>query len=99
MTTSGLLKPPKATGCLSLQSDAILRAAEFQNRPEFHNRNLSPRVHMGGKAPGSASNRHGGVRRIEEYVAVDPDVEPISHRDLDRRLDIQISPCDLRAQL
>ncbi len=39
------------------------------------------------------------VRPVKQDVAIHPDVEPVSHRHLDRRLDVQIPPSHVRAKL
>ena len=49
--------------------------------------------------PCSLPERHGGVRTFEKQVLFDSHKEPVSRSDDDRRLDIQIPPCDLDSDL
>ena len=49
--------------------------------------------------PCSFPERHGGVRTFEKQVLFEPHEEPVSRSDDDRRLDIQIPPCDLYSDL
>ena len=49
--------------------------------------------------PCSFPERHGGVRTFEKQVLFDSHEEPVSRSDDDRRLDIQIPPCDLYSDL
>ena len=49
--------------------------------------------------PCSLPERHGGVRSLEKQVLFDPHEEPVSRSDDDRRLDIQIPPCNLYPDL
>src|SRR5277367_5821314 len=49
--------------------------------------------------PYSFPERHCGVRSLEKLVLFDPHEEPISRSDDDRRLDVQIPPCDLYSNL
>ena len=78
--------------------EVATRATERRNRLKLVNRNRPPRIHVDIATRRSAERRHRRIRCIEENVAVDPDVEPVSHLDLDRRLDVQVAPGDLRAQ-
>ena len=49
--------------------------------------------------PCSFPERHGRVRSLEKQVPFDPHEEPVSRSDDDRRLDVQIPPCDLYPDL
>ena len=49
--------------------------------------------------PCSFPERHGGVRSLEKQVLFDPHEEPVSRSDDDRRLDVQIPPCNLYPDL
>ena len=49
--------------------------------------------------PCSFPERHGGVRSLEKQVLFDPHEEPVSRSDDDRRLDVQIPPCDFDSNL
>jgi hypothetical protein len=49
--------------------------------------------------PCSFPERHGRIRTFEKQVLFDPYEEPISRPDDDRRLDVQIPPCDLYSNL
>ena len=47
----------------------------------------------------SFPERHSGVRSPEKQVLLNPHKEPVSRPDYDRRLDVQVAPCDLDANL
>jgi hypothetical protein len=47
----------------------------------------------------SFPERHSGVRSPEKQVLLNPHKEPVSRPDYDRRLDNQVAPCDLDANL
>ena len=49
--------------------------------------------------PCSFSEGRGGVRAFEKQVLFDPHEEPVSRSDDDRRLDVQIPPCDFDTNL
>ena len=49
--------------------------------------------------PCSFPERHGGVRSLEKQVLFNPHEEPVSRPDDDRRLDVQIPPCDFDSNL
>jgi hypothetical protein len=47
----------------------------------------------------SFPERHSGVGSPEKQVLLNPHKEPVSRPDYDRRLDIQVAPCDLDPNL
>jgi hypothetical protein len=49
--------------------------------------------------PRSFPERHGGVRSLEKQVLFHPHEEPVSRSDDDRRLDVQVPPCDFDSDL
>ena len=49
--------------------------------------------------PCSFPERHSGVRAVERQALFNPHEEPVSRSDDDRRLEVQIPPCDFDSNL